>query len=222
MKTYFTADTHFGHARIIELCNRPFADVEEMNAAIIEGINQEVSSKDRLVILGDVCMGKLDLSLGCLAEIQAAEIILVPGNHDRWSPAYHHKGDAAAKREAFRLRYEAAREGIIALHSEDDGWDADGSFGTVAIQSWEFCQLSDEWQGHPLDEAMFSHFPYDGDSHGEDRYGDLRPERSEMPLIHGHIHGERKIAGNQYNVGVDVNEFKPVSEDVLADWVRSL
>lgn len=213
MRTYFTADTHFGHARIIELCDRPFADVEEMNAALVDGINQEVSSKDRLVILGDVCMGKLDQSLGCLAEIRAAEILLVPGNHDRWSPAYRHKGDAAVKREMFRLRYEAAREGVRALHSAD---------GDSATCSWEFRQLSDEWQGHALEAAHFSHFPYDGDSHGEDRYTELRPARSETPLIHGHIHEERKIDGNQYNVGVDVNDFKPVSEDVLADWVRSL
>ncbi len=43
MKTWFTSDTHFGHARIIELSGRPFDSVAEMNEAILDGINATVS-----------------------------------------------------------------------------------------------------------------------------------------------------------------------------------
>ena len=32
---YFTSDLHFGHANIIRLCNRPFADADEMDEALI-------------------------------------------------------------------------------------------------------------------------------------------------------------------------------------------
>ena len=32
---YYTADPHLGHQNIIHHCNRPFADVEEMNEVII-------------------------------------------------------------------------------------------------------------------------------------------------------------------------------------------
>lgn len=34
-ETWFTADCNFGHQRIIELCNRPFASVEEMDETIV-------------------------------------------------------------------------------------------------------------------------------------------------------------------------------------------
>ncbi len=33
---FFTADTHFNQANIIRFCGRPFADITEMNSALIE------------------------------------------------------------------------------------------------------------------------------------------------------------------------------------------
>jgi calcineurin-like phosphoesterase family protein len=33
-RVFFTADHHFGHRNIIGLCQRPFADIEEMDAAL--------------------------------------------------------------------------------------------------------------------------------------------------------------------------------------------
>ena len=32
---FFTADLHFGHANIIRHCARPFASVEDMDAALL-------------------------------------------------------------------------------------------------------------------------------------------------------------------------------------------
>ena len=39
---YFTSDLHFGHANVIGLCSRPFADVEQMDRALIENWNRRV------------------------------------------------------------------------------------------------------------------------------------------------------------------------------------
>ena len=33
---YFTADTHFGHANIVKMCERTYPDIESMNEAMIE------------------------------------------------------------------------------------------------------------------------------------------------------------------------------------------
>lgn len=218
MKTYFTSDPHFGHLNMTEagkdLCKRGFADVPTMNEALIDGINSTVNSKSRLIILGDLCMGKLEDSLPYLGRIEAAEVVLLPGNHDRWSNAYHHKGkDADVKRAEWMVKYQKALPGggVVFKDCKPSGWH--GLFS-----------LTGEWDTPEIfEDVWFSHFPYVGDSHGEDRYAEFRvKDDGETPIIHGHVHEEWKINGRQFNVGVDVNDFKPVSDTELADWLRSL
>ena len=60
-----------------------------------------------------------------------------------------------------------------------------------------------------------SHFPFDGDSHGEDRYSECRPTDRGQLLLHGHVHESWKVRGRQINVGVDVWDFAPVEYDRL-------
>jgi calcineurin-like phosphoesterase family protein len=53
MKIWFTADTHFGHSNIIKHCSRPFADADEMDAALITTWNAVIQPKDIVWHLGD-------------------------------------------------------------------------------------------------------------------------------------------------------------------------
>ena len=53
MKYWFTVDEHYGHANIIDFCNRPFLTVEEMNEAIIGNHNALVRPGDIVVHGGD-------------------------------------------------------------------------------------------------------------------------------------------------------------------------
>lgn len=55
--TFFTSDTHFGHANIINLCNRPFKDVNHMNDMLVENWNSVVSDDDTVFHLGDFALG---------------------------------------------------------------------------------------------------------------------------------------------------------------------
>src|SRR5688572_6277487 len=82
MTTWFTSDTHFGHARIIELCNRPFKNVDHMNAEIVKRWNLLVSPDDIVYHLGDVALGAIADSLPRVGELNGY-IVLVEGNHDR-------------------------------------------------------------------------------------------------------------------------------------------
>jgi calcineurin-like phosphoesterase family protein len=54
--TFITADEHYGHENIIEYCNRPFANVDEMREALIARHNAKVpDSKNALTIhVGDM------------------------------------------------------------------------------------------------------------------------------------------------------------------------
>ena len=66
---YYTADTHFGDARIIGLCGRPYKDLEEMTISIIMNWNSTVDPKDDVYLLGDVAYrykGNLRLLLDSL------------------------------------------------------------------------------------------------------------------------------------------------------------
>jgi calcineurin-like phosphoesterase family protein len=81
MAIYFTSDTHFGHANIIRHCNRPFATVESMDAALLDAINQRVGPEDTLYHLGDFCFRSGDPDR-YRAAMRCKHVVLILGNHD--------------------------------------------------------------------------------------------------------------------------------------------
>lgn len=80
--TFFTSDTHFGHANIIRFCNRPFKNVEEMDEALIENWNQVVSEDDTVFHLGDFAFGGSSVWKNIIPRLNG-HINLIIGNHDR-------------------------------------------------------------------------------------------------------------------------------------------
>ena len=82
MTRLFTSDLHFGHANIIRYCNRPFADVGEMNEGLVANWNEVVGADDEVWVLGDVAMGPIHESLSFVGRL-AGRKVLVAGNHDR-------------------------------------------------------------------------------------------------------------------------------------------
>jgi calcineurin-like phosphoesterase family protein len=81
MTVWFTADTHFGHANIIRHCRRPFRDVAEMDAHLVDRINERVAADDILYHLGDFSFRGGDPAAH-RARIRCRRIVLVMGNHD--------------------------------------------------------------------------------------------------------------------------------------------
>jgi len=83
MATYFISDTHFGHDNVIKHSARPFANVEEMNEAMILNWNARVKTDDTVYILGDVCFKiKTEDAIRIVSKLNGHKI-LITGNHDR-------------------------------------------------------------------------------------------------------------------------------------------
>lgn len=70
--------------------------------------------------------------------------------------------------------------------------------------------------------VLLSHFPYSGDSRGEDRYDQYRLPDLGMPLLHGHTHSTEVKSQHprQIHVGVDSWDFRPVASHVLEDLLQ--
>lgn len=84
MKFFVISDTHFNHENIIKYCNRPFKSVEEMNETIIKNWNETVTSKDIIIHLGDVGLGKYEQLEPIIQRLNGKKILIL-GNHDNFS-----------------------------------------------------------------------------------------------------------------------------------------
>lgn len=192
MTTWFTSDLHLGHERIIELCDRPFRDVDHMNRELIDRWNDRVQADEVVWVLGDVALGKIADTLPLCQKLNGYKV-LVAGNHDRcW--AGHSK-----VRPADCQRYVDA--GFARIH---EGWELPNGAVPTYYSTPPF---------------SLSHFPYRGDSHDEDRYVSWRPIDNGDWLLHGHVHNQWKVNGRQINVGVDVWDYAPVSLETILSIV---
>jgi calcineurin-like phosphoesterase family protein len=181
MQTWFTSDPHFGHANIIKYAHRPFDSVDAMRVELVRRWNERVAPDDRVLVLGDFALGRIDETLKVLEQLNGSKNLIV-GNHDR-------PFDPDPRRRAqWTTRY------------------LDAGFRSVTHGTIGYMLAG----RHPV---LMGHFPYAGDSHDEDRYAELRPYDSGLPIVHGHVHTTWHLNGRQLNVGVDVNDYAPVSED---------
>ncbi|MGI6221151.1 MAG: metallophosphoesterase [Coriobacteriales bacterium] len=120
MALYFTSDLHLGHEAIIEMNARPFASVEEMNAALIDNINETVSANDTLFILGDFSYRiRRDESVELAERIACRNIHLVKGNHDKDFSKF---GVFKSIRDYRELRYGEEKRRFVLFHYPIASW----------------------------------------------------------------------------------------------------
>jgi calcineurin-like phosphoesterase family protein len=87
---WFTSDPHYGHKNIVKKLSdwtntdgcRDFNSVEEMNDAIVEGINSVVAADDTLYCLGDFNFGGIKNQKAFRSRLVCDNIHLILGNHD--------------------------------------------------------------------------------------------------------------------------------------------
>ena len=81
---YFTADTHFCHSNILNLCKRPFSDIEQMNKTLIQNWNSYVSNKDEIYIIGDFLYKGTGFEANAILKELKGKKYLIKGNHDKF------------------------------------------------------------------------------------------------------------------------------------------
>lgn len=197
MTTFFSSDQHFGHENIIGYCDRPFNSVDHMNRVMINNWNAVVAPDDTVIVVGDFAMGRIEESLELALELNGDKI-LVPGNHDRCWGGY-------GKYREWVPKYEA-----------------------VGFEVWPSCvDISlDREYNHDIP-ATVCHFPYAYDGPREanltkhvDKFSGNRPPDNGGILICGHVHDAWLTNGKMVNVGVDLWDFTPVSEDDLTSLME--
>lgn len=82
MSIFFTSDTHFFHQRIIEYCNRPFKDADEMNNVMIDNWNSVIKPTDHIYHIGDFGFAHEDKLYNILKKLNGVKH-LIYGNHDK-------------------------------------------------------------------------------------------------------------------------------------------
>lgn len=190
---WFSSDHHFNHKKICEYAGRPYSSLWHMNTDMVRRHNAVVGPQDTVIFTGDLALGDFDEALEFVAQLNG-NIRFKLGNHDRGSAAGRQRPGYA---ERFKEKYEAAGLQVIS--------DLEETTITIGGRT-----------------VVISHYPYQGDHTEHDRHVALRPVDRGLPLIHGHIHQLRKIEGRMFNVGVDVNDFAPVSEAEVIQWLDAL
>lgn len=103
---YLTSDTHYFHTNIIKHGERPFADVTEMNEALVNNFNSVVKQEDEVYFLGDFSMNTNGL---VIVKKLSGLIYLLPGNHDKCFP-WNGKAQLADRRKRY---YDAGFKKIL-------------------------------------------------------------------------------------------------------------
>jgi calcineurin-like phosphoesterase family protein len=154
MTVFFTADTHFGDHRTINIHKRPFASIAEMDAELIGRWNAVVGAEDVVWHLGDVARRPADVA-PLLARLNGTKHLL-RGNND---PC----GTGAAP-----------------------GWDSVGDYAEIEVD------------GRQLVLGHYAFRSWNGQHKG-------------ALNLHGHSHGRLAPMPRQFDVGVDVRDFQPVT-----------
>ncbi|MBR4040451.1 MAG: metallophosphoesterase [Clostridia bacterium] len=78
---YYISDLHFGHRNVLEMDHRPFADIDEMDAALIRLWNERVTDTDDVYIVGDFAYRNGYTASWYLRRLNGRKHLII-GNHD--------------------------------------------------------------------------------------------------------------------------------------------
>lgn len=156
MAVFFTSDTHFGHARILEHCRRPFANIDEHDEALIARWNAVVGPDDDVHHLGDFAYKCDPKRLAGIFKKLNGRKHLTLGNHEkgptlqqRWaSEPVHYRDVTVDGQRIVLLHYSmrvwsSMRRGVIHLYGHSHGsLPGNRQSLDVGVDCWDFAPVS--------------------------------------------------------------------------------
>jgi calcineurin-like phosphoesterase family protein len=188
----FYADPHFGHDKIIEYEERPFDDVEAMNAHLIYRYNQEVKPEHTCLWAGDAFLMSFEEAAKIMAQLNGKKWLLL-GNHDR-SP----------KRMAALGFTVITGEVVISP-----------TMGGRTVRVSHYPYWTDGADRHGRNKEL-------SPRQIEKYKALCPPRIQGEVLLHGHTHGKRRVHENMINVGVDAWAYGPVPRVEVEALVRKI
>ncbi|GJQ43678.1 MAG: hydrolase [Ignavibacteriaceae bacterium] len=180
-KIFFTADTHFNHAGIIKSCNRPFANVDEMNEALIQNWNNKVDVLDEVYHLGDFIWKGNSQRVQEIIYRLNGKIYIIKGNHDHSQQVkyYENCSNVGWVKDYFELKIDNTFDEIDELMKANN---------TTFLQN--------------ITKMQFVLFHYGMRVWNKSHYGSFH--------LYGHSHGNLPPIRNSWDVGVDANNYEPI------------
>lgn len=167
-----------------------------MDWDIVERWNAQVGPDDKVVVLGDLALGKLGESLEMAGLLNGVKT-LVPGNHDHcW---IGHK-----KRAGSKALYESAGFKVIDRLPEE--------YHAGALVEFSHFPFAD---GSPEEAARR------GLENKPDKFANWRPLPNGQWLVHGHVHDRWRQRGRMINVGIDAWGGRLVEEGEIAEIITA-
>ena len=202
---FLSSDHHFFHEKSIKFDNRPFKSVEHMHEEIIKRHNSVVPENGLTYFLGDVGMGSSEQLASIINRMNGVKI-LVAGNHD------------GSVGKMMKSGFLTVVQGVVLR--------LDNKLVTLS-----HCPL----RGIPREQSspeMLAKGMVTINWHGEEKNQFYSmPDFGQALHCHGHLHAGKNTPwkpiqlGNQLDIGVVGNHFRPVSfshvESVLMKLTRS-
>lgn len=130
-RNLFIADLHIGSQRIIDLCHRPFRDIDDQDEAITRNWRQAVNAEDAVYILGDLSEGDPQRVVCRLKHLPGRKV-LVLGNHDDEASVRVYQKSKTFDRICWYTKIMDAERKVILFHYPIMDWE-DRQFGSALV-----------------------------------------------------------------------------------------
>jgi calcineurin-like phosphoesterase family protein len=186
---FFSADFHGYHEKILAsgFGKRPWNTIEDMTQALVDNFNSKVSADDELYILGDLFFKPNQRKDDIIKTVASLKC-----KNIFITPGNHDKKsqliDFGFKEANIADSFEVVLFGI-----------------RFKCQHFQFVEFMTD-----KDARERPHLPFVRRATWEDT-------NEQIKLLSGHVHESWKLRPNNLNVGVDVFNYFPVSEDEIFD-----